>query len=303
MGETFSNCASAEIHQPIDIMITEKGDTKSIWDIGFNIGSNFLMNSFLCPSKDKFCSSMNSGLPKKNDSDDLALVPIGSSDTQKVKWTSEVLAWKDRLNKIVSERLQNKSEKEFEDTDSSVLFIKRKPNGRSFKKKIKYSRRKRKNLSVREDVMNKNILRALKRELISMFDMFHGSKKIIGFKEKVKEFCDDLILTSSYDAHKNGKFNTQDFYTYVGIFVNYCKMKKLVRTEEEREKLKLCYDVVYSYSHHRFNKFIATPEITALIQLIISAVGIDKVIEDNETLKSTNEEKYKEHIVNLLEKL
>jgi hypothetical protein len=80
-------------------------------------------------------------------------------------------------------------------------------------------------------------------------------------------------------------------------------MKKLVKTQEEREKLKQCYDVVYSYSHQRFNKFIGTPEIAALIQIIVSAVGVDKVIEDNDTLKCTHEDKYKEHIVNLLERL
>jgi hypothetical protein len=221
MGDTFSNCASAEVQQPIDILFIGDKGAKSVWDIGFNIGSNFLMNSFLCPSKNKFCSSMNSGMLMKSDSDNLALVPIGSNEAQKAKWTSEVIAWKDRLNKIVSDRLQSKSEKEFDDTDSSALFMKKKTKGKHSRHKTKYSKRKRKNLSVREDVMNKNILRALKRELISMFEVFHGSKEIIGFKEKVKEFCDNLILTSSYDAHKNGKFNAQDFYSYVGIFVNY----------------------------------------------------------------------------------
>jgi hypothetical protein len=247
--------------------------------------------------------SMNSGMLMKSDSDNLALVFIGSNEAQKANWASEVIAWKDRLNKIASDRLQSKSKKEFDDTDSSALFMKKKTKGKHSRHKAKYSKRNRKNLSVREDVMNKNILRALKRELISMFEVFHGYKQIIGFKEKVKEFCDNLILTSSYYAHKNGKFNVQDFYSYVGIFVNYWKMKKLVKTQEEREKLKQCYDVVYSYSHQRFNKSIGTPEITALIKIIVSAVGVDKVIEDNDTLKCTHEDKYKEHFVNLLERL
>lgn len=49
-------------------------------------------------------------------------------------------------------------------------------------------RRKRKNLCIREDVMNKNVLRALKRELITLYEAYDTSGITGGFREKVKEF-------------------------------------------------------------------------------------------------------------------
>jgi len=69
--------------------------------------------------------------------------------------------------------------------------------------------------------MNKNILRAFKRELISMYEQFEGSSAICGFREKVKIFADHLLLTSNFDVSSKKNFNYNDFYAFVGILLNY----------------------------------------------------------------------------------
>lgn len=80
-------------------------------------------------------------------------------------------------------------------------------------------------------------------------------------------------------------------------------MKHLLANDLERDMLKMCYDVVYSYSHQRFNEFINIPEITIIIKLISSAVGIDKLINNNASLQLHAEDKYKKHIAELFDKV
>lgn len=115
--------------------------------------------------------------------------------------------------------------------------------------------------------MNKNILRAFKRELISIYEVFEGSNLISGFRDKIKEFSDNLLFTSNFDSANKKDFNYNKFYTYVAILINYWRMKKLVRTDEEKEQLKLCYEVIYSYSHQKFSDFISIPEVATLIKV------------------------------------
>ena len=69
--------------------------------------------------------------------------------------------------------------------------------------------------------MNKNILRAFKRELISIYEVFEGSNLISGFREKIKEFSDNLLFTSNFDSADKKDFNYNKFYTYVAILINY----------------------------------------------------------------------------------
>lgn len=93
----------------------------------------------------------------------------------------------------------------------------------STKKKGKLTkRRKRKNLCIREDVMNKNVLRALKRELINLYEEFNSTHSEQNkYRERVKEFCDHLVMTSDFDPYQDKNFNKETFYTYVCILINY----------------------------------------------------------------------------------
>ena len=164
-------------------------------------------------------------------------------------------------------------------------------------------KKSKRNLNLREDVMNKNILRALKRELISMYEAFESTNPLASFREKIRDFCEHLLFTSTFSVTDHKNFRKTEFYAFVGILINYCKMKKLVKNKEERDQLRMCYEVIYSYSHSKFNEFIQLKEVAAIIKIVVSSVGIDNIISNNESLQGEYADKYREHIAQMLEDL
>lgn len=159
-------------------------------------------------------------------------------------------------------------------------------------------------LSLRHDVMNKNLFRALRREWKVMFDTFlNSSNLVLSKKQKVflpnlEQFAEHLLSETTVRWEQLSDFNTKDFETYLGILTNYWAMKKL-RNGREREKLDKVYSVLYSYSHIKFNEFISIPEIKALVMIIWEKQGIQSLIQSNGAL-SANKEKYEAHIGKLL---
>ena len=146
--------------------------------------------------------------------------------------------------------------------------------------------------------MNKNVLRAFKRELINLYEAFDGSSVIGSFREKVRDFCEHLLMTSHYDSYQNKNFKRNNFYNFVGILLNYCRMKKLVRTPEEKEQLKICYEVIYSYSHQKFYEFMKVPEVTALMVILFRMVKVDRFVQNHPAL-AAHEVNYISHVKRL----
>lgn len=334
ISDIHSNCESADLQNINSSLLF--GDLKNgdLWDIGLKIGSNFLSNSFLCASKKNFGGS-NGGMGGE-DNNKISIIPGNQFDQNGLAWLEKMKVWsKDGKELTTKEITQNLTKeflqsKLFEKTKSSkpalkdsnkVVDLDDEPDSPSTKldsknskdskdskeekklpNKKAFRRKKRRNLCIREDVMNKNVLRALKRELITLYEAYDGSSIIGSFREKVRDFSEHLLMTSNFDPYQNKHFNKTDFSNIIAILLNYCRMKKLVRTPEEREQLRMCYEVIYSYSHQKFNDFLALPEVTAIIK-IISESGIDKIIEHNETLGGDHYNKYKTHIIELLDRL
>lgn len=101
------------------------------------------------------------------------------------------------------------------------------------KKQTKKS--KRKNLSSREDVMNKNIFRAIKRQLKIMFTEYLESpdykSKDTSYKSdeymlQVEQFGQYLISKTEYDRSEF-PVNIKDYDMYLAIMIDYCRMKKV----------------------------------------------------------------------------
>lgn len=87
---------------------------------------------------------------------------------------------------------------------------------------------KRKNLSVREDVMNKNIFRAFKRELKNLFQNFMSSngtnnseKDNDKFMKQVREFTSASLLGAHINLQGISEFNLDVCNTYMGIMLDY----------------------------------------------------------------------------------
>lgn len=167
----------------------------------------------------------------------------------------------------------------------------------------KRKRNKRKNLSVRADVMNKNLFRAIKREIKTCFKDYLSSSKLKNTKKNFdighKSFCDHLLKI--YGEMKELKSFNQDTYElYLRILVNYCQVKKEANSSATFNMLNTTFDVLYSYSHKKFFDFLAIPEIKFIIKSVIHKVGVSKFISHHSVLVA-NEEKYKKLIFALLE--
>jgi len=76
-------------------------------------------------------------------------------------------------------------------------------------------------------------------------------------------------------------------------------MKKILRSGSAKDKLDKVYSVLYSYSHIKFNDFMATPEIRVIVNIICDKLGKANLIQNNAAL-SANREKYEAHINRLL---
>lgn len=167
---------------------------------------------------------------------------------------------------------------------------------------------KRKNLSIREDVMNKNIFRAFKRELKTMYTNYVGDKANSEDKEHAKvkflessgNFTDFIVKNSGLNLDNFSKFNMDTCKAYVGILLDYCQMKKIVRSESDKERLTSTFNVIYSYSHQKFYEYLEIPEIKVIFRIIIAKTGIEKFINHHDSL---HKEKYSSHLNSLMEKL
>lgn len=212
------NSADLKDIQP-NFLLQEGMKNKDVWDIGFNIGSNFLSNSFLYTGESKSKGAINC-LPQPKECDKYALVPSNHFEKHNGTFLPKQGHWKykkddrfcveDYTKRFTSEYLKSKyyekpngtrpdidsdevkvrelvnSEDEEDEEEEKVPLQKVLPQKRRHAKLTK--RRKRKNLCIREDVMNKNVLRALKRELITLYENYDTSTVKGGFREKVKEF-------------------------------------------------------------------------------------------------------------------
>lgn len=96
-----------------------------------------------------------------------------------------------------------------------------------------------KKLSLRADVMNKNLFRALRRECKSIFEEYlkdHNlslSKARRTFFVNLSKFSQHLLDTAQVDWRTMSNFNSSEFTEYLGIFLNSCMMKKGNEEQEE----------------------------------------------------------------------
>mmetsp|Transcript_25221 Transcript_25221/g.29082 ORF Transcript_25221/g.29082 Transcript_25221/m.29082 type:complete len:105 (+) Transcript_25221:555-869(+) len=85
----------------------------------------------------------------------------------------------------------------------------------------------RKMLSLRADVMNKNLFRALRRECKGMFESFciennlSMSRKQRSFFPNIELFASNLFEENQDLCESESEFNMKDFEIYLGIFFNY----------------------------------------------------------------------------------
>ena len=76
-------------------------------------------------------------------------------------------------------------------------------------------------------------------------------------------------------------------------------MKKILKEEDDEDKLQEFYEVLNSYSEYKFNAYISLQEVKYLINIVFSEIKIEEFIESHQTLM-LNRDSYIKHIKSLI---
>lgn len=147
------------------------------------------------------------------------------------------------------------------------------------------------NTSIRKDVMNKTLFRSIRREYKQEFKSFceengikitrttkNIEKAIVKFTNHLLENEDASLLSMT-----RNQFNSLFFY--VGLFVDFCKMRKISNNASSKLKLKQFYGCLYGYSHKKFYEFVLTPEVNFLMKRMLTPEKIEELISKYSTLE------------------
>lgn len=143
-------------------------------------------------------------------------------------------------------------------------------------------------LSIRPDVMNKNIFRTLKKQCKRLFNLKHASGK--NFNSNLNKFANKMLTSIKSEVSSIADFEKVRFTKYMGLLINYCSMKKNFKTEEDHKMAQEFNDVLYKYTHRSFNEFVMLPEIKAIIILIFKKVSVANFVAKSDVLSKHTEE-------------
>ena len=115
--------------------------------------------------------------------------------------------------------------------------------------------------------MNKTLFRSIRRDYKQNFREFCKQE---GYKiSRTSKYLEKAIAHFTQDILKNydseelfeeyGKLENLNYY--VGLFVDFCKMRKIAQKYPNQSHLKSFYDCLYKYSHKKFYQFVLTPEV------------------------------------------
>ena len=143
----------------------------------------------------------------------------------------------------------------------------------------------------RQDVLNKTLLRSLKKYLTKEFYDYNGLKQI-PYKERVARFYDELQKFFDYkystlikDTVGEAEVNPEDIYFYTGIIIWPEMMKKKFKSRHRYIKFnKSFYECVYRYSHVKLSKLFSDVRLRFMFENYIKTGGAKYMIKTDETL-------------------
>ena len=120
--------------------------------------------------------------------------------------------------------------------------------------------------------MNKNFIRAIKREYKAFYDDFISKEGLKNTKshliKNTELFASELLANTSIRWWEVDGFNTETLRDYLMALTQYCMYKKIYVSKQGAEIREQVYNLLYSYSHVRFYDFISVPEIKVLILML-----------------------------------
>ena len=109
-------------------------------------------------------------------------------------------------------------------------------------------------LSKRQDVLNKSLLRTLKKYFTSKFNQETNYASLKSYQKKSKfldmwvDFVDCHYGSKTAEAASEFGITYDDIYRYIAIMINPELAKKRMRNKKHIRFLKLYYEVLYNYS-------------------------------------------------------
>lgn len=168
---------------------------------------------------------------------------------------------------------------------------------RSSQGKVKEAVNKR--LAVRSDVVNKTLLRALKRYYTAKFEnensAFHTHKN--EKKEVVYQRIKDFAITVYKGDRNIGKeefsdITIEDLCFYMGILINPSLMKRFSLQPHDRIKIQNFYNCLYNYSHKKLQKLFKSNVLHFMFTKFAEEGPLDELLLNDSTLKK-NPDVYK----------
>jgi hypothetical protein len=162
-----------------------------------------------------------------------------------------------------------------------------------------------KSLSLRADVMNKNYIRAFRREIKNLFDRFllengfTNSRSGRIFKANLRRFSAHLLEKTKHFT-KPENFSEEEFQVYIGLMVNIAVVKKVFPEEKDTQKTVDFNNLLYVYSHKKFFEFATRPEMVHLVKSLFTLRDVSSFVQSYDTL-SSHTESYRTHIQNLID--
>ena len=151
-------------------------------------------------------------------------------------------------------------------------------------------------LDKRQDVLNKTLMRSLKRYLTQ--DFFSEFKfKELSVKEKLDNF--GAFLKSYVKKHYEHKISQpcsqisiESLAEYVGYMIDAERTRKALKNRTNMKFNKLYYEVVYRYSHQKVSKLFADQTFRFIFEDYIRLGNVYQMIESDKTL-SKNKTEYR----------
>jgi hypothetical protein len=193
------------------------------------------------------------------------------------------------------------------------ILMKQKSKGKLIKNdtawvKPKPKRRVQKNLANRSDVVNKTLLRSLKRYYTKKFKEatdYRAAGKCCTNKEMydmLTEFTRQIYENNkNFELKEFAEVTLEDLTFYMGIWINPMLMRKFSYTHQERTKFHNFYNWLYAYSHIKLYKLFKSNELYFMFIKFFEDGPFEELLASDETLKRNPNiyKKASEHFMDL----
>ena len=202
-----------------------------------------------------------------------------------------------RINKAYNVTHNDNLNNQSVNLNKEIILFQMKPKNHKFHTKNSIGQQF---LETRYDVMNKNFIRLIKREIRKYFEEYLQTERLKNTANSHLKNCQlfalYLLESTSVEWGNIIDFNIKTFRVYLMALTNYCKLKRLAQTAEEIKIKEKVFNLLYSFSHTRFYSFIQTPEIRFLILIIKERYTMDEFINQ---ICHSHYSSYRSHISSL----